>query len=776
MILPFKKHFFVICFTDGTNRFYFGIFIDTAFLGWYNPFKENFMIFCKGKGGFMRKIQSLNGIWDYRIGLGEYTKKTVPYSDLCVGISECRRTFDALKQDGRAFVVFEAITYRARVSLNGKFVAELYPYIEYRLEITHLLKEKDNLLTVEICDTGMSFGPSAGWENYSGIIRDVYVEYTSESMIKDAFWHTDFGGDYSKATCFVDFEIDGKKDDTYIHVLLKDKDGKVVSQECSEGEKAEFTVENPKLWSPDSPYLYTLQCTLFCDGKEVDSVSKKVGFKEFCAKGRQLYLNGERFFLLGVNKHDLFGEEGHTYGEEKLRKDLTMIKETGCNFVRLVHYPHTKKAVEIADEIGLLVSEEPGLWWSDMHNKETCIGALTVLEGVIRRDRSNASIAFWLCFNECRFTLEFLMDACRVARKTDPYHMVSGANCMNFEMTKENYLKCGFDFYTMHPYAPDTSLIKKSAEYFTELPLVFTEWGGYHCDRNERLFSEFINTIIDLSKNPEDKPSLAGAVYWEWAETYDFNRGVPACVDGVIHEGLVDMNREPTHNLEVFKREFSKLFKKDDGVKYELSVKNLEVGENASAVDISSLVDDKGWQAVLDDSRRHIKDYDLRGIREITYGPVLPEKITEIGKIKVNLSTRPVVVLDEEMCVDIGKSAGKIYIVGNTSMPVGYPIESEYGEDVIKYTIEYTDGTTDEHILENGHHITTATTLHGSSRMNPVAAKSDRAIVFSYDKNWEQYIVNVGVLEADGNKTIKCIRFRRLDGKFLPLIYGISVE
>jgi hypothetical protein len=64
------------------------------------------------------------------------------------------------------------------------------------------------------------------------------------------------------------------------------------------------------------------------------------------------------------------------------------------------------------------------------------------------------------------------MDACRVARKTDPYHMVSGANCMNFEMTKENYLKCGFDFYTMHPYAPDTSLIKKSAEYFTELPLV----------------------------------------------------------------------------------------------------------------------------------------------------------------------------------------------------------------------------------------------------------------------------------------------------------------
>ena len=70
------------------------------------------------------------------------------------------------------------------------------------------------------------------------------------------------------------------------------------------------------------------------------------------------------------------------------------------------------------------------------------------------RDRNHISIAFWLSFNECKCTLEYLKEAARVCRENDPYHMVSGANCMSLEMTKENFLNCGFDFYTMHPYAP----------------------------------------------------------------------------------------------------------------------------------------------------------------------------------------------------------------------------------------------------------------------------------------------------------------------------------
>lgn len=725
----------------------------------------------------MRKIQKLNGWWNYRIGKGEYVKKFVPYSDLCVGISECMLNFNREHHTDRAFIVFEGITYSAKVFLNGTFLGELSPYIEHKIEVTDILKDKDNEIIVEIRDMGMPFGPSAGWENYSGIIRDVYIEYTKKSIISDIIWHNSLSHDYKNAECYVDGKISTLNEKTEFKAVLKDAAGNVAGEGMQADGNVKFIVEDPKLWSFENPYLYTLECTLYEDGEAVDVVSQKVGFKDFCIKGKRFYLNGKPFFILGVNKHDLFGDKGHTYDESEMRKDMCMIKAAGCNYVRLVHYPHNKKIIEIADEIGLLVSEEPGLWWSDMKNKETCDGALKVLEGTIKRDRNHISIAFWLSFNECKFTLEFLEDSARLARKTDPYHMVSGANCMDLEMTKENFLKCGFDFYTMHPYSPTTDRIIESAETLIEMPLLFTEWGGYYCNNNERLFREFIQTIIKLAKNPEDNPTLAGAVFWEWAETFDFNRGEPACVDGILHEGLVDMYRNPTANLQIFTEEFSKLYSDETGKKYEITVSEYEDNGEFSTISLKDIdTTDDAWNDMIKDSKRPIKDYELRSVREIKEGPVIPEDILHIGNLSVKLSKKPVVLSKKEVVVPVNEKAKEVYIIGNTSMPVGFPVESEYGEEVAKYIIEYEDGECEEHIMLNGYDITTATMLHGSSRINPVSKNSQRVITFSYDKNWEQYLVNLKGIKTDENKTIKNIRLSCLDKKFHPLLYGISIK
>lgn len=727
----------------------------------------------------MRKIQSLNGWWDYRIGKGEFVKKIVPYSDLCVGLSECVLNFDAEYKRDRAYLVFEGITYLACVTLNGVFLGEIAPYIEHKLEITDVLKETGNSLSVEIRDTGMPFGPSAGWENYSGIIRNVYIEYTEKSVISDVVWHFNLTDDYSGAECFAEAEIDTDKDVRFC-VVLKDSNGNIAGEgESGADGKVKFNITKPELWSPDRPYLYTIECSLFEDGNIVDFVSQKVGFKDFCIKGKKFYLNGEPLFILGVNKHDLFGEKGHTYSEDEMRKDMRMIKDAGCNYVRLVHYPHNKKIIEIADEIGLMVSEEPGLWWSDMKNKETCDGALRVLEGTIKRDRNHISIAFWLSFNECKFTLEFLEDSARLARKTDPYHMVSGANCMDLEMTKENFLKCGFDFYTMHPYAPTVDRIIESVEALTEMPLLFTEWGGYYCDRNERLFREFIQTIVKISKNTgEDKPTLAGAVFWEWAETYDFNRGEPACVDGILHEGLVDMYRNPTSNLHIFTEEFSKLHLTDTADKYKIAVTdfNAEQGEYLPVSLDNIPYPDNAWEEMIKDSKRPIKDYELRSVRKTEKGPMLPESVLNIGNISVKLDEKPLVLSEKEIVIPVNEIVDEICVVGNTSMPVGFPIESEYGEEVAEYSVEYADGSCAEYKMLNGEDITTATLLHGSSRINPVAANSPRVITFSYNRDWEQYIVNLRCIKTDKNKEIKNLRLRSLNKNYYPLLYGISIK
>lgn len=727
----------------------------------------------------MREIQSLNGWWDYRIGNGNWTKKQVPYSDLCVGKSECRLNFDALKQSARAFLVFEGITYLANVIFNGTEIATLDPYIEHRIEITDLIREKGNDLSVKITDMGLPFGPSAGWENYGGIIRNVYVEYTNASVIEDIVWHTEFEDNYKTAVCYVEPTLDLRDNNTEFCAVLKDNKGiAVASHTCeSQNTKIVFELEKPMLWSPDSPKLYTLECSLISDGKAVDTVSQKVGFKDLRIKGRRFYLNGEKFFLFGVNKHDLFGEEGHTYSDDILRRNLLMIKSTGANYVRLVHYPHNKRVMEIADEIGLLVSGEPGLWWSDMTNKETCNGALRVLEGLIKRDKNHVSIAFWLSFNECHFTLEFLMDSAETARKADPYHMISGANCMSLEMTKENYLKCGFDFYTMHPYAPTKDRMIESAKVLTEMPLVFTEWGGYYCDNNPRSFMEFIDTIVNLSRNSEESDAvLAGACYWEWAETYDFNRGRPACVDGILHEGLVDMYGKPTPNLKVFTEGFARLRLPKEPQKYEIDIINLNF-DNKEYIPLSMEIKEDNtdcFDKMIADSRERIKDYGSRSLRNTKFGPTLPIEIKNIGNLPVELLQKPLVLGEKDIVISVNKEASQLIIIGNTSMPKGYPVESNFGDRVAEYVVEYADGTEDRFEIINGEELTTATMLHGSSRINPVAANCNRAITFSYDKNFEQYLVNTRKLEVNPQKQIKNIRIHSLDSSYNLLIYGIT--
>jgi len=730
----------------------------------------------------MRFIQLLNGTWDYRIGNGAFIKKTVPYSDLPAGESECVLHFNAddKKSSKRSFLIFDGITYSADVNLNGKYLGKMYPYSEYRFEISDILKEKDNKLSVKIYDCNVVFGPSEGWENYSGIIRNVYIEYTGACIIDETVWHTEFFDNYSKADCFIEYTLNGNSEETSFEAVLKDKFGCTVASGSSTNGLIKFSVDNPMLWSPDSPALYSLECSLYKDGNAVDYIQQYVGFKELITKGKRFYLNGSPLFLLGVNRHDMYGDHGHTLSEEEMVKDMRMIKDTGANYVRLVHYPHNKRIIALADELGLLVSEEPGLWWSDMHNKEICDGALEVLKRVILRDRNHVSIAFWLSFNECIFTLDFLKDSASVAKKYDKYHMVSGANCMTNEMTKENYPVCGFDFYTMHPYAPTPDRMLKSAEMLTEMPLLLTEWGGFYCYNNPGLFNRFADEMIKCWNNPEDKPVIAGAVYWCWAEMYEFSRGKPACKRGILSEGLVDKDRNPTPDLEVYKSAFSKLkypkATSDFDLEYDYKVFS---DKKYVAIDISGICCDNTayWDKMICDSKVPVKPFynPVKAVRKMEHGPIIPCDVNNFGLLPVKLCYKPYVITD---CLEIPieRKASAIYITGNTSMPKGFPISGDYDEPVCEYIIEYCDGSSDTYVMKNGSDITTATAQHGPSRINPVAKNSPRVLRFNYDYDFEHYVVNIRTVLTDSTKTVKSLKIKNSGNNYNVLLYGITLK
>jgi len=713
----------------------------------------------------MRERVYLNGFWDYKIGNGEYSKKQVPFSVLTVGKSECKRFFDKPNCGERYFLVFEGITYAADVYLNGVHLGYMRAYGEYKFEITSILKDRNNEVVVELEDINVDFGPSEGWENYGGIIRDVYIECCGRYVIGDAFFYNDVDVIKKSARCNIEIESDIPEGSEY-RCILADYDGSVVTEYSTDEKSIKFDVNDIKLWSPNEPNLYTLYIET-----DYEVISFKVGFKAFEKRGRQFYLNGERFLLFGVCRHDLYGAKGHTVSYSEMYEDMKKIKDTGVNFVRLVHYPHNKKVIEIADELGLLVSEEPGLWWSDMHNQEICKGSLEILKNVIIRDRSHVSVAFWLSFNECIFTKEFIMDSARVARENDHTRMISGANCMSLEMTKENFKKYGFDFYTMHPYTAMANLYQKYAEFLDDMPLVFTEWGGTQTFDAPRFLNECIKNMEQLYAEGK----LAGASYWEWSKIHEFSRGEEACRNGVLCESLVDFERNPTLIYDTFRNAVDRI---KNGVPEEKNMKiiplSVEEGEYVP-IDITMGDNENEWEKMIEKSKIPIKKfYTPRGTRRIKSGPVLPEIPEKIGDLPVKLLEKPIVVKGKYE-INIKKSVKKLYIFGNVSMPDAYPIFGEIGDIVGKYTVIYGDGSNDAYELKNGVDITTACMLFGPSRINPVCPNARRVMEFSYDYDFEQYIVNCMCIETNAEKEIDNLILETVDGNNI-LFYGVTAE
>lgn len=731
----------------------------------------------------MRARQTLNGTWKYRIGQGAWGEKQVPFASLPVGESTCALTFAESTHPGsRAFLVFEGITYEAAVTLNGHTLGKMLAYAEYRWEVTGLLQPQDNRLEVVISDITPAFGPSEGWENYGGIIRNVYIEYTNDTIIQNYLWETSLNEDLTAACCTLTAEVDGPCDRVRAALCAPDGTPAVFAEAPAVDGKAQlcFAVKTPQLWSPETPVLYTLDIAADAAGTLADSLSEKVGFKKLECCGKRFYLNGEPYFLLGVNRHDLWGEQGHTMTREQMRADMQAIKDTGCNFVRLVHYPHHRYILELADAIGLLVSEEPGLWWSDVSDPAISAGALEVMRRTVLRDRNHISVAFWLAFNECIFTPEFLRASARVCRENDPVHMVSGANCMSLEMTKEQFPACGFDFYTMHPYAPTPQRMKECAEALTEMPLLFSEWGGWFCHNNPALFRQFIDAIIELWRNPDSGPVVAGAVYWDWAEMYEFDRGAPACYNGLLTEGLLTPDRQPTADLAVFREGFAALRTPPAPpvLHWTCEPVAIPVGEYRPL----AIGDDPArraatWERMIAVSRQPIPRYyyKFKAERRMTAGPCADAAITDLNGLPVALTAQPLVV-EAELAVPVETAVRALWLVGCTSMPKGWPIGGAWGDPVLECRLEYADGSTETQMLQNGRDITTAAALYGPSRIDPRAAESRRVLYLVHDSDWERYVVNLHTLPADPGRVLRRLVLRNAGGGYLPLIYGVTAQ
>lgn len=755
----------------------------------------------------------LNGTWERLVQAAPYDFISVPSANRPVGQSLLQREFalPRLTPQTRAFLHFEAIAYYGRVAVNGAVLGAMGPYVPYEFEITPHAKEGTNSVSLDLADLvpfpdgsgsdEIALAVSPGWEAYSGIIRDVYVELRPTVFIDNVRLEYKLSDDFARARCTVQVMVSSAAQanaEISLRLVRNEFEAAHMAQSAKLPAGAgtvdlSFDVANPALWSPAMPALYRLDVSLKTSDA-IDTWSCRTGFREMKAVGREFRLNGERCILHGVCRHDMWGDQGFTLTRAQQRQDMRMIKDLGCNFVRLVHYPHDRHIVEIADEIGLMVSEEPGYWQVDFRTLargETELG-FEILERTIRRDWNSPSVVAWMLANECTLTAEFLKEGKRRCNAIDPLHrLVSAANDRKAEITKPMFEEAAMDFFDRHLYTYEVGDFEKEANFYgSGKPLTFTEWGGRSIGQGMPMMQDTVDMILKL----ELEGKISGTSFWSWQDLRQYTRVDSEMHDGILESGVVTESRQPRPEVYM---ELKRLFEGRPqfavaeprpvivplrripwGARSTFFPVPLDeaLAANAAAWKAFEGAMEKFWPSVRagDQWSRSGSKFELW--RQDAEDGILLAGVP-FHPALVDGHVRPLVAGSGfELEIPIPKPCTRLHVLGNISLPRGYPVAGKAGEIAASYELLSSSGKITEIPLRWGFEVVQGNLIHDGTRILPIAAQAEAAIEYAKDVAREQYQILLYSMPQIKAGTIASLRCKVLDERNWLALFAITAE
>jgi len=757
---------------------------------------------------------NLNGAWEQWMA-GSYVRLvTVPSSARPLGTYELRHKFacSRLSPGERAILHLNAITYFARIFLNGTEVGTMSSYVPYEFDVTALLRERENELQIRITDLlpersgpgsdEVAIGINPGWEAYSGIIRDIWLELRAAAYIENARLSYTFTPQYGAALCtlrsWTNSRSGGaaKLDITVSRLgetILTKTQAVTLNKGVEESEVA-FRIESPLLWAPEAPSLYDVVIRLEAAG-QTDNFSFRTGFRDFRTRGSRFELNGNNVILCGINRHDVWKDQGFTLTREQMRQDMLAIKAMGMNYVRLVHYPHDRYVVELADEIGLLVSDEPGYWqvnFDKIPRSQVEVG-LAILERAIRRDWNSPSVVIWLLANECHLNVAYLREGKALCRKLDALQrLVSAANDMRKESAKPIFEQAEMDFFDTHPYTFDIQELAEIAAYYgSSRPLTFTEWGGKEIGQSQQVMPHTVDMLIQL----QNEGKLAGTAFWSWQDLPEFGRIDPEMSKGILESGVVTESRDTRTNISM---ELRRLFAGDSGARVPTSnPPQIDVlryppwspGHTVSSINLQPLAESAEQTAAWGEFETIVSHYWSRqgygahhwaesGKRfGLWREPRLRLLDVSFALPTINREVRPLVLTPNHRTVriPIDVPCSNFHVLGHLSCPDGYPIVGELGSQAALLTIEYRDGSKDQIPLRNGYEVARGNAIFQSGRIDPIALKTQRAATFIKNREREHYHLLLYSVKTK-NAAVRAISYELAAGAQPILIFAAATE
>jgi beta-galactosidase len=497
------------------------------------------------------------------------------------GVSWYAKNFTLAKEmkGKKLFLKFEAAMNIAEVWVNAKkLIKHQGGYLPFVIDISDVANfDTENSIKIKLNNkdnpiTGPKPLKNLDFNTYGGIYRNVWLIAKNPLHITDPI----FANKVASGGVFVTYPKVSKEEasiqiKTHIkneneegqsflikNTLLKN-DVEIVSNESEiyqldKNKDQQFSsnlvLENPALWSPKAPNLYQLKTEIFQNGELVDAETNKIGIKTIQFVDQDFYLNGEKMFLRGVNRHQEYPYVGYALSDNANYRDAKKIKEAGFDYVRLSHYPQSPAFMRACDELGIITIDAILGWQYFSEEEQFQKHVFQTAKDLIRRDRNYASVIAWeVSLNESWMPESFIDSLTYIAKKEYPTDqgITAGWQSYGYDVylqARQHRLK-HYDQNLKKPY--NVSEYGDWEYYAMNAGLHQDSWGNLlQAERSSRQLRNAGETALlqqatNLQEAHNDNlntPAFADG-YWVM---FDYNRGY---ADDLEASGIMDLFRLP---------------------------------------------------------------------------------------------------------------------------------------------------------------------------------------------------------------------------------------
>lgn len=464
----------------------------------------------------------------------------VPYDDPA-GVYSREYNYEP---DGlRRILVFEGVDSCVYLYVNGIFAG--YSQVSHSIsefDVTDLLREGANKVTALVlkwCDG--TYLEDQDKFRLSGIFRDVYMLSRPEKRLEDYRIITELSGDFTSAKLvFRPYGISAKCE-------LTDPSGNIVTCfSAEENSDASVEITAPRLWTAETPALYTLKISA---GDEV--IYEQVGFRKISVENSVVKINGRPVKFKGVNRHDSYPDTGYYASVEQMERDLLLMKRNNINAVRTSHYPNAPEFYKLCDRLGLYVIDEADmeshgcvsvyndLKWTRGYSGIALLASDKMFEkaikdraeSLVKRDINRPCVVFWSLGNESGWGTN-MRAAGELVKSLDNTRLLHYESTHKLDDTPDDILDLVSEMYT----SPED--MRKFLDNENERrPFILCEYC-HAMGNGPGDLEDYHNTFYFHER-------FCGGFVWEWAD-HAFPQGTTP--DGRVKYGYGGDFGEPHHD------------------------------------------------------------------------------------------------------------------------------------------------------------------------------------------------------------------------------------